>query len=448
MTDTLRITAAALGAAALLAVDASAQVAPRVNAVRDGDVRMTFAARPGVCGWGEGNVRVISANRRSNDDWEATCEPGPVRVVLTRRDGRTVELDTYIGGRWRDRSGITDLGRVSAVSASAYFMEVAETAEGDIAKDAILPAAVADSVVAWPRLLRLARQSGRPTEVRKSAVFWVGQTDDEQAADGLWELIRADGPTEIREHAVFALSQHESDRVPDRLRQLAVDPDMAPDVRERAIFWLGQRDDAGSITELDQLYSRLDDTRLKERVIFAISQGRDDDRAQWLLRVAESSGESVDLRAKAIFWLGQRRDASTVEVLSRLYDRIDNPTLKEKIIFGMSQGNDDRRVEWLATVAESDDEPVDLRGKAIFWLGQAGGSADRLYDLYDRLESQSLREKLIFAYSQRRDERALDVLMTIARNDQDRELRKKAIFWLGQSRDPRAAEFLEELIIR
>lgn len=382
MTDTLRTMLAALVAAGALAGDGVAQVAARVDAVRDGDVRMTFAARPGVCGWGEGNVRVIS-RRSSNEDWEAACEPGPVRVVLARRDGRTVEVDSYIGGRWRDRSGITDLGTVPAAAAAEFFLDLAETEDGDVAKDAVFPAAVADSVTVWPRLLRLARQTPRPTGVRKAAVFWVGQTDDEQAADGLWDLIRDGGPTELREHAVFALSQHASDRVPDRLRQLAADRDMDLDVRERAIFWLGQRDAAGSLEELVQLYERLDNQRLRERVIFAVSQGRDDDRAQWLIRVAESS-----------------------------------------------------------------QEPLELREKAIFWLGQSRGSTDRLYDLYDRLESQQLREKLIFAFSQRRDERALRMLMEIARDDQNRELRKKAIFWLGQSRDPRAAEFLEELIIR
>jgi hypothetical protein len=36
--------------------------------------------------------------------------------------------------------------------------------------------------------------------------------------------------------------------------------------------------------------------------------------------------------------------------------------------------------------------------------------------------------------------------MDIARSDRDKELRGKAVFWLGQSRDPRAAKFLEELI--
>ena len=57
-----------------------------------------------------------------------------------------------------------------------------------------------------------------------------------------------------------------------------------------------------------------------------------------------------------------------------------------------------------------------------------------------------MKEQLIFVYSQRRETKAVDKLMEIARTEQDRELRKKAVFWLSQSRDPRVADFLLEVI--
>jgi len=57
-----------------------------------------------------------------------------------------------------------------------------------------------------------------------------------------------------------------------------------------------------------------------------------------------------------------------------------------------------------------------------------------------------MKEQLIFVYSQRHESAALDKLIQIAKNEQDKELRKKAIFWIGQSHDPRAAQFLLEII--
>jgi hypothetical protein len=57
-----------------------------------------------------------------------------------------------------------------------------------------------------------------------------------------------------------------------------------------------------------------------------------------------------------------------------------------------------------------------------------------------------MREQLIFVYSQRREDAALDKLFSIGKTDPDRDLRKKAIFWIGQSRSPRATQYLRELI--
>ena len=69
-----------------------------------------------------------------------------------------------------------------------------------------------------------------------------------------------------------------------------------------------------------------------------------------------------------------------------------------------------------------------------------------LVRLYDSMNDREMKEQLIFVYSQRREDAALDKLFQIGKNDPDRELRKKAIFWVGQSRSPRAAQYLQELI--
>jgi len=62
------------------------------------------------------------------------------------------------------------------------------------------------------------------------------------------------------------------------------------------------------------------------------------------------------------------------------------------------------------------------------------------------MSNREMKEQLIFVYSQRREREAVDKLMSIAKNETDRELRKKAVFWLSQSKDPRVAEFLMQLI--
>jgi hypothetical protein len=89
-----------------------------------------------------------------------------------------------------------------------------------------------------------------------------------------------------------------------------------------------------------------------------------------------------------------------------------------------------------------------MRKKALFWAGQSSNSSASLVSMYDRMRESEMKEQMIFVLSQRHDREALDKLMSIARNDPDREMRRKAMFWLGQSKDPRVTAFLADIITR
>lgn len=241
-----------VGLAVLSSESEGQSIAERVSAVRDGQVRMSFAARPGVCG----NGRNISTHR-DTDDWESWCEPGPVRVALDVRDGRVIDIDTYVGGRWRSRDRVTDLGFVPAAQAAEYLLSLAEgLTDGDVGEDAVFPATLADSAVVWPQLLRLAKDRSRPTDTRKSATFWLSQAAGDAAAEGLEEIVYDDlGDREVRESAIFALSQFGDDAgVPILMRIVRTHPD--PDIKRKAIFWLGQSDDPRVIELFEELLTR------------------------------------------------------------------------------------------------------------------------------------------------------------------------------------------------
>lgn len=234
------------------AMDAAAgrALAARVDATGDGTVRFSFAARPGVCGDGR-NVSV----RRDRDEWESDCEPGPVRVSLTRSGGQVTALRSYVGGRWRAVEGAsaTDLGSVPAPAAAAYLVGLAGRLTAGPAEAAILPATLADSVTVWPALLRLARDDQRPAKVRQQAVFWVGQAAGDAATRELSALVdESDTDVEVRERAVFALSQRPADEaVPALLRVARTSP--SPRLRKRAIFWLGQSKDQRALAYFEQV---------------------------------------------------------------------------------------------------------------------------------------------------------------------------------------------------
>ncbi|MBI2401359.1 MAG: HEAT repeat domain-containing protein [Gemmatimonadetes bacterium] len=216
-----------------------------------GPVRFSFEARPGVCG----NGRNISTSR-STSDWEPWCEPGPVRVAVELRNGRAVDLDTYVGGRWRTRRDpVTDLGTVEPADAVAYLLSVTRDGTGSAAEHAVLPIALADAET-WPQLLALARDSSRSRAVRRSAVFWLGQAAGEAAVEGLPGLIAGpDEDLEVKKSAIFALSQLRQGGGVEPLIQIARS-NRDPRLRKQAIFWLGQSDDPRAIALFEELLTK------------------------------------------------------------------------------------------------------------------------------------------------------------------------------------------------
>lgn len=228
----------------LAAQDLSQQLAR----LPDGTVRLSFAARAGVCGSGEHNINVSDPG----DEWEADCADQPVRVALQLSGRRVVAVRTYVGGRWRPDSAAKDLGMVSAPEASRYFLELAGRPE-ELSGDPVFPAALADSAVIWPALIRLARDSRLPEERRRTAVFWLSQQAGAVAGRALDSIAGDDrGNLEIRKQAVFALSQRPPDEgVPALIRVVRTNHD--PELRKTALFWLGQTDDPRALEVFEEI---------------------------------------------------------------------------------------------------------------------------------------------------------------------------------------------------
>jgi hypothetical protein len=257
---------AVLAAVASLPRTGTAQsIASRVARVANGTVRMTFAAKPGICGSGNsirhengrGNTNWGNWNESRDVEWDNECSMGPARVVLDRRNGELSDLRFYVGGRWRPAgSDVVDLGIVSAHDAADYLVSVAQTDKGSIGSKAIFPATIADSAVIWPELLKLARNADVPRNTRSQSVFWLGQAAGDVATRGLNDLVVDNSvDREVREQAVFALSQRPRDEgIPALINVARTNKD--PEIRKKALFWLGQSNDPRALDLFEELLSR------------------------------------------------------------------------------------------------------------------------------------------------------------------------------------------------
>jgi hypothetical protein len=99
-------------------------------------------------------------------------------------------------------------------------------------------------------LLGVARDASQSMEMRKQALFWAGQ-----AGVSITELTRLYGSVtdrEMREQLIFVYSQRDEPAALDKLIEIAK-RDSSPDLRKRALFWLGQSEDGRAVEALQEI---------------------------------------------------------------------------------------------------------------------------------------------------------------------------------------------------
>jgi HEAT repeat protein len=267
------------------------------------------------------------------------------------------------------------------------------------------------------------------------------QMQAEQAIPILRQVLqrRDEGSVCLRRQAVFLVSQKKSPETAKILLD-AVRGDPDPEVRENAVFWLSQAPSSEAVPALDP--------ELQDKAVFALSQVTGDPAASRALRAHLERADTPDrIKGSIILWLGQQKSTEAAQYLKDFFAKTSSAELKEKVLFALAQNGMEENGRWLLDVALDANSSIELRKNALFWAAQSKSVpfAD-LARLYDRSTDMELKDQLIFGFSQSKDPAAVDKLMSIARTESNRDLRGKAIFWLGQSHDPRVAQFLLEVI--
>lgn len=237
-----RILLGALAPLFLVPVPLAGQgLASRIRAAGEGPIHLSFAAKPDVCGGGD---RAFHDKADDNDEWESDCERGPVRVSLRMRGGRVTSADTYVGGRWRSGAGAVDLGQVSAPEAAGVLLDLAvpagEPGEHLVAAATMADSAVVwPTLLRLARDPRAAEETRRQAvfwlgeaagaeatrgldsivhdgrgelEVRKQAVFALSQRPADEGVPALIRIVRSSREPEIVRTALFWLGQSEDPR--------------------------------------------------------------------------------------------------------------------------------------------------------------------------------------------------------------------------------------------
>jgi HEAT repeat protein len=189
--------------------------------------------------------------------------------------------------------------------------------------------------------------------VRKAAVFWLGQSDHERARALVRTVVDDANETEaVRGAAIFALGQGDnatsadlaflrsaferlpSDRLKDRvlmamsqndsedgvrwLLAQARDEKQPIEVRRKAAFWAGQGH--ARVADIVSLYKDTREPRVREHVIFVLSQRNEESATDALMSIARDDGDR-EMRKKALFWLAQKNDPRVTKLIADLVTR-------------------------------------------------------------------------------------------------------------------------------
>lgn len=155
-----------------------------------------------------------------------------------------------------------------------------------------------------------------PREVRKNAIFWLGNIKDAKSLGYLKEIIKKENDTELRKQTVFAIQLSDEKEAMTELIQLAKN-DRNQEIRKNAIFWLGQKASKECVKALKDVVQGDEDVELKTHAVFAISQLPKDQSVPMLIDIAKTNKNS-DVRKKAIFWLGQTGDERALKFFEEI----------------------------------------------------------------------------------------------------------------------------------
>jgi len=174
---------------------------------------------------------------------------------------------------------------------------------------------------------------------------------------------------------------------------------------------------------------------LRKQAVWMISQKQSADIVSTLLDVARNDPSS-DVRQDAIFWMSQTRSAEAIPALDSILSSSRDEEIRKKAIFSLSQYMDERARQVLKRAAENESMSEELRGDAVFWLGESRvADLDYFKTLFRKTKNAEIRSKIVQAVSSSQSPEAGSWLLDIARDKSfDIETRKNALFWASQRR--------------
>ena len=189
-----------------------------------------------------------------------------------------------------------------------------------------------------------------------------------------------------------------------------------------------------ALDALAGLYSSTQQRKVREEIIFAISQFKSPKVVPSLTKIVKEDPDR-HLRERALFWLSQTKPSEEViKLMEHVALNDPNQEVRDKAVFALSQIREGKGVGALKRIAGGAKNAA-VRRSAVFWLGQQAKSKDAIQFLETVIQKDSdpkVRERALHALSQAKGNLGVPSLIKLAESHPDKRIRKQAIFWIGQ----------------
>jgi hypothetical protein len=234
-----------------------------------------------------------------------------VMVVLVRVEaGKVDKLQTTSPDCRLDGGGLPFhwINSVPAAASVAWLKQQVLAEKGD---RAIYPLAMHPGTEADRALDELTAPS-QTEKIRERAAFWQGNARGQHGIDVLKRMLANDPSVKVREQVVFALS---NSKQPAGMAVVfdAARNDKTPQIRSKALFWIAQKAAAREAQQaIGKAITDDPDRGVKEQAVFALKNLPSDQGIPMLIEVAKANPDPA-VRKKAMFWLGQSKDARALD---------------------------------------------------------------------------------------------------------------------------------------
>lgn len=135
-----------------------------------------------------------------------------------------------------------------------------------------------------------ARQDA-PRKLREQAIFWIGQRQDRESGAFLRDLYSRLQDRELKEKVIFGVGQSPGEEDRRWLLDLARNGQEPIELRKNALFWAGQSGEL-AVADLAGLYESMPDREMREQVIFALANGGSREGVTQLMEIAENETDA------------------------------------------------------------------------------------------------------------------------------------------------------------